>query len=220
MKTLYVLRHGQTQWNVEGRMQGRLDSPLTDEGRDQVQRHGQFLGGQPVSRVILSPLGRAIESANLLNSHLQVPMQQDDRLAERDCGSWGGLLVADIEKHFPRAWQDRLSEPYLHRPPGGENHQDLLDRTSPLLESLFELAGEHVVLMSHAIVSRVVLMYFLGLLPEQAMAVRHPNEIFYRLTFSADSVTVDHIVDGEFVVPGLRRATPSAPSRAPTPGHA
>lgn len=204
MKTLYVVRHGETEWNVAGRMQGRLDSPLTERGRDQVQQHGRFLADAGITRMIVSPLGRALESAHLLNSYLQVPMEEDSRLAERDCGSWGGLLLSDIEKHFPRAWKDRLDDPYSHRPPGGENHEDVRARVQPLVDSLFAMAGEHVALVCHAIVSRALLTHLLALPPATAIRVKHPNELFYRLSFGAEAIEVQHVVGGETVKAGLR----------------
>ena len=87
IKVLYVIRHGQTEWNVAQRLQGRMDSPLTDAGREQASVHGAMLkslGG--VDYLWVSPSGRTRETANLINSHVHARIEFEDALMESDCG--------------------------------------------------------------------------------------------------------------------------------------
>ena len=96
-KELFVVRHGQTLWNIEGRMQGRLDSPLSEEGQRQAGRHAEVLhrlGG--VDHMLCSPSGRTRETASLLNAKLAVPIDYEEVLMERDCGDWSGLTIEEI----------------------------------------------------------------------------------------------------------------------------
>lgn len=91
---IYLLRHGQTEFNAERRIQGRCDSPLTALGRAQARGFGELLADQlgPDNHIpiISSPLGRAVETAGIVREHsgLQSPLQTDARLQEIGCGSW------------------------------------------------------------------------------------------------------------------------------------
>jgi probable phosphoglycerate mutase len=185
-KTVYVVRHGQTEWNVARRMQGRLDSALTDVGRIQADLHGRTLarlGG--VETLIASPLGRTRESAELVNAHLAVPLSHEPALMERDCGAWSGLTLTQIEVAYPDEWQARHDDPYHHRPPEGENLVDMEARVGGFLDAVLAGAERTVALMTHGVMSRVILKRLLALSPVLAVTVRHPNELFYRLEVAA-----------------------------------
>ena len=94
LQVLYVLRHGQTEWNAQRRMQGRLNSPLTDQGKVQADAHGAVLkqlGG--VDRLWVSSAGRAQQTAELVNVHLRAPMELCDDLVERACGACSSVRL-------------------------------------------------------------------------------------------------------------------------------
>ena len=204
MRDLYVVRHGQTVWNGEQRLQGRLDSALTETGQEQATINGKCLrelGG--VDRMFVSPLGRTRETAYLMNSHLRVAIDFEDALMERDCGDWTGLSLDELEARFPSGWAEREKDPYHHRPPGGENLPDMLDRARPFLDTLFEVPHERVALVTHGIMSRVILTYFLGLSPIETGRLRHPNELVYRLTFGSTEIVADHFLAGVGPTSGL-----------------
>ncbi|MFU8815733.1 MAG: histidine phosphatase family protein [Pseudomonadales bacterium] len=182
IETLFVIRHGQTQWNVASRMQGRLDSALTEEGRRQAAVHGRTLaklGG--VDALIASPLGRTRVTADLLRAHLDVAARYEPALMERDCGAWSGLTLARIEAEYPEEWRARTLDPYHHRPPQGESLVDMEARVEGLLAALLSGAERRLALVTHGVMSRVILKLLLGLEPAAAVQVRHPNEVLYRL---------------------------------------
>lgn len=209
MKTLYLIRHGQTEWNRERRMQGRLDSPLTAAGRGQADVHARCIkAAGPVDLLLVSPSGRTRETAYILNSHLGAALEYDELLMERDCGHWSGMTLEEIEASFPEDWQQRQQDPYYHRPPAGENHQDAQDRVRELLESLYELDLDTIGLVTHGIMSRVILAHFLQLSPVEASRVRHPNELLYRLDFRATRIDVSHYLSGEGPHAGLLHHQP------------
>jgi probable phosphoglycerate mutase len=205
-KTLFLIRHGQTEWNASGRMQGRLDSPLTVTGRAQANAHGaavQALGG--VEAVIVSPLGRTRETAAIVNAHLQAPVEFEPALMERDCGLWSGLIAEEIEAAYPDSWRARSEDPYFHRPPGGENHADMRERVSGFLTALVRRPEARLALVTHGIMSRVILGHFLALPPDETARVRHPNELFYRIDLLAGDVRSVYFVAGEGPFAGLLR---------------
>ena len=211
MNTLYIVRHGQTEWNVQSRMQGRLDSALTETGRQQASAHGAAiaaLGG--VDLLYVSPLGRTRETADILNSHLKAEMRFEDALMERDCGIWSGHTVDEVAELWPEAWKARNEDPFHHRPPEGENLVDMLARSEAFLDSLAAHEGQTIGLVTHGVMSRCVLTRYLDLAPARAPQVKHPNGIFYRLQFESGEVTPSHFFaeasqqsDGPHAVAGL-----------------
>lgn len=205
-KTLYLIRHGQTQWNVQRRMQGRLDSALTKSGIEQAHLHGKLLKSQvKVERPWVSPAGRTRATADIINSYVRAPIDFEDSLLERDVGDWSGLTIDDIEADYPQAWHSRLVDPYHFRPPGGENINDMLERSSGFVRAVF--TGEHieVALVTHQVMSRVIITHLLQLEPEETLQVVHPNELMYRFEFGSAGVEVTHFVNGQGPRGGLRR---------------
>ncbi len=129
---LYLMRHGQTVWNAEGRLQGRADSPLTPLGRQQAQRQAELVRGIRAQR-ISSSSGRAIETARIVFDGQD--FQLDDRLQEIDIGDFTGLLWPEICARSPEA---RLGGPldWYDLAPGGEHMDGLETRVRAFLTQL------------------------------------------------------------------------------------
>ncbi len=205
MKQIYVIRHGQTEWNLARRMQGRLDSPLTQEGMEQAHDHGALLKTMDaVETMYVSPSGRTRETAYIINSYVRARVEYVDALLERDVGLWSGLTVDELEEAFPQAWRDRLEDPYNHRPPEGENLADMEARVADFVDDVLKGPEQNVALVTHQVMSRVVLGRLLGLLPEEVVRVMHPNDALYRV--SIDEVAdVSHYLSGQGPFEGLLR---------------
>lgn len=129
---LYLIRHGQTAWNVEGRLQGRLDSPLTDLGRAQAAALRPLVENLAVRR-LCSPLGRAVQTAGILFGDR--PVTLDDRLAEIDVGDFSGHLVSELRARTPQAFRG-LPHEWYDRTPNGERLAGLSARLAALLAGL------------------------------------------------------------------------------------
>ncbi len=203
-RELFIFRHGETEWNVEHRMQGRMDSALTERGRSQANSHGALvksLGG--LERLWVSPSGRTTETAYIINSYVQAELNFAEALMERDCGAWGGLTVDEIQQKFPGEWSARDDDPYNHRPPGGENLQDMLLRVHEFLDDLFAFDWYRVGVVTHGVMSKVILKFFLGLNEVETARIRHPNELAYRLIFNPDKIDTHYFTAGGEVKPGL-----------------
>ena len=202
MKELFIVRHGETEWNIERRMQGSLDSPLSVNGIGHAAKNGETLaqlGG--VDLIWSSTLDRTRETARIANTHLNAPIEYTDALKERDCGEWGGLTIYQIEEAYPEAWREKNTNPYWHRPPSGENFADMRARVKAFLANLQspENEFEKIALITHGVMSKVILKYFLPLSEAQCCAISHPNNVFYHLIFSelAAIPKVQHFKDGE-----------------------
>ena len=203
MKLLYVVRHGQTEWNLEGRLQGRLNSDLTATGRAHADANGQLLSDFGVDKLLASPLGRTRATAHIINGYLDLPLDLDERLVERDCGDWSGLTLEQARERNPRIWDSRDEDPFHYRPPGGENLVDMLSRVAPLLNELSQSQHERVVLISHGVMARAILTHFFDLPPAQANAVKQPNNLMYRVSFDAGAPQSGYYRGGPDLFPGF-----------------
>jgi probable phosphoglycerate mutase len=147
---LYILRHGQTEWNVEGRMQGALNSALTDLGRAQAARQGEILQSLDLANfdILTSPQGRARETASIALAPQVSLVKTDPRLREIGVGEWAGKLRARLGT-YDGPYGD-LSH-YDHAP-GGEGFEALEARCRGFLESLSRPA----VLVTHGMTSRMI----------------------------------------------------------------
>jgi len=173
-------------------------------GRAQVDAHGKALKANGrIGQLIVSPSGRTRETVYILNSYVRAPLRFDDSLLERDCGDWTGRTLTEIETDYPQAWKARTEDGYHHRPPGGENHEDMLQRVKVLLDTLPDSEVEEIGLVTHGVMSRVIISHFLGLAPNECTCVRHPNDLFYRLQFSSGEIQTSHFIGGNGPISGL-----------------
>ena len=101
MTTLLLARHGETDWNRDGRFQGHADPPLNEHGRRQARALAELLASQPIEAIYSSDLLRAQETAQIVAMRLGLDVVIDPQLRERDVGKWSGLTRAEIEERFP-----------------------------------------------------------------------------------------------------------------------
>lgn len=159
---LYILRHGETEWNAEGRMQGALNSPLTAKGKAQAQQQHSILSGLDLDgfTFLSSPQGRAHQTAGIALAGIADFIRTDDRLREIGVGDWAGRSRADL-------WGDQPAQPegpdgslnLYERAPNGEGFTRLRERCEGFLADLKTPS----VLVTHGITSRMLRSVILGL---------------------------------------------------------
>ena len=135
LRRVTLLRHGQTEYNAGGRMQGHLDTMLTDEGRAQAGAAAPLLAGIRFDRIVSSDLSRALDTATVVAEATGLPLSVDKRLRETNLGMWQGRTVAEIEIDDPGAITAWRSDPRW-TPPGGESRVDVVNRSLPVVEEL------------------------------------------------------------------------------------
>ncbi len=157
---LYVIRHGQTEWNVAGRYQGQQDSPLTAIGRAQAQAVAGLVPTTGV-QAFTSPLGRAKATAALVFQGTKRTAQEDTRLREVAFGDWEGLSWDDVAARWPDRAALAEQEPFLwhFQAPGGETLADVSARMQAFLD---DLTGPAVVI-THGVSGKVLRGLWLGL---------------------------------------------------------
>ena len=155
---LYVIRHGQTVWNAEGRHQGQLDSPLTDLGLAQARDLGALLKAERSDwsgvAAYASPTGRAARTAQIALDQIGLTATHDDRLKEVAFGRWEGRTLEEIEADTPGCRAAFEADPlgFHFESPGGETLAQLMARCSSFLS---DLSGPSI-LVCHGITSRVL----------------------------------------------------------------
>ena len=166
---LYIARHGETQWNVDNRISGRTDIPLTERGMEQAKLLAQSAVGKGIEVILCSPLLRARQTAQAVCDALELPMSIDDRLVELNFGIFEGL-----DRSHPDFQRYRGQLPL--RFPGGESAFDLAHRVYSLLEDVKRnYAGKTVLLVCHGGVCRMVRSYFEELQNEEYCHYYAPN---------------------------------------------
>jgi len=161
---VFVLRHGQTEWNLAGRHQGRMNSDLTDLGREQARRQGEILQAVVKGRddlvAMSSPQGRAFDTAALALAPVGLTPIVDDRLCEISFGEWEGLTFDDIATKWPERTMNADKDVFSwhFQAPGGENFDAVRARANAVLESLTRPA----IIVTHGITSRVLRGVWLG----------------------------------------------------------
>jgi 2,3-bisphosphoglycerate-dependent phosphoglycerate mutase len=96
--TLLLVRHGETDWNADGRLQGHTDRPLSDHGRRQARKLAEELSGEEIEAVYSSDLARARETAEIVGDRLGLPVELDPELREKDWGNWEGLTAVERDR--------------------------------------------------------------------------------------------------------------------------
>ncbi|SDN97671.1 histidine phosphatase family protein [Ensifer sp. YR511] len=184
---LYVVRHGQTEFNAAGRWQGQCDSPLTDIGRAQASQVAGILHRQGVNEsagIVSSPLGRATQTAQVIAENLGLvhPVILDDRLKEVGMGSWDGLTNAEIEAKWPNARDGLGSNEWFFHSSDGESYDEMLARVREALgELILDLTVPKIV-VCHGVTSRLLRGLHCGLGKREMLDLEVPQTAAFRLS--------------------------------------
>jgi broad specificity phosphatase PhoE len=174
---IILARHGQTHFNRDRFIMGRMDSPLTEEGVLTARQVGLVVQRQQPDRVYSSPLGRARESAGIYADGTTASIIIRDQMAELACGVWEGRAAAEVKPTGRRlrvTWDDK--------PPEGESYRDAEVRVSSFIQELREHRDSATILVvGHAGVNRVFLKLWLGLEPESAVKLHLPHDTLFIL---------------------------------------
>ncbi|WP_187968074.1 histidine phosphatase family protein [Aquibium microcysteis] len=187
--TFFIVRHGRTAWNEEGRFQGRTDIPLSAAGMADAAANGRRLADHLADvarpdlplRVVSSPLTRCLETARILARQLALPetsIESDDRLAEAGFGRWEGLTTHEVKARFPQERRARKADRWNFAPEGGGSYADLHARMKFFTHSLVTDALPIVV--THSGNLRVMIGVLEGLGRDETMRRAIPHDRVFR----------------------------------------
>jgi probable phosphoglycerate mutase len=154
---IYITRHGETEWNKEGRMQGWENSKLTQKGIDNARKLGKNLKNIDFSCIYCSPLGRTVETAEQIRGSRDIDIICDDSLKEINFGIWGGMMHSEIAEIFPEQHENFWHKPHLYEPIQGEGFPEFIDRVkSGFLNIIANASGENILIVTHAGVKKAI----------------------------------------------------------------
>jgi 2,3-bisphosphoglycerate-dependent phosphoglycerate mutase len=189
---IIAVRHGETTWNLDARIQGQTDIDLNDTGRWQARRVGQALAQEPISAVYSSDLMRAHETARSIGEAVRIAVIPHRGLRERCFGSFEGKTFDEIHRQWPEQaqnWRKRLPE--WQPPNGGESLLQLRERVVRTVEALAARhAGEQIVVVAHGGVLDALYRIATGQAVNSPRTWELPNGAINRLLWSPEGFTL------------------------------
>ena len=162
MKTIIMVRHGQSESNVKKTFTGQLDAPLTEAGREQARRMARYLDKYKVDKVYASSLERAVETAQAIADRQNCPMETCDELMEINSGLWQGLTFTEIAEKYPQTYKVWRTGIGKAAPEGGETCKQLYDRVTAFFKKVLEESEETICLVCHATPIRMMESFILA----------------------------------------------------------
>ncbi|SDB28346.1 histidine phosphatase family protein [Bauldia litoralis] len=179
LPTIVFLRHGETNWNVEGRLQGQRDISLNDNGRAQAKRNGEAIRAAVADIAdfdfVASPLERSRETMEIARLAMGLDpsaFHLDDRLREITFGDWEGFTLAELRATHPDLVAAREQDKWSFLPPGGESYEQLSERVQGWLATI----SRPTMAVSHGGVGRVLRRYLHDLDPQAAVTMSFPQD--------------------------------------------
>lgn len=194
---IYIVRHGQTMWNLQGKKQGWKDSPLTHKGIQQGFDISNLLkntveGNLQDYKVVVSPLWRCQQFSSIICESLGLEYKDciiEQDLKEHGFGEWEGKTEKQIDEQYPGAWQERLNNRWHYVAPGGESYDILFNRVKGVYE---RYENQKVIFICHEMVSKVLRGVMQDLSHEEIPLQKHRQNKIY--IFDGDKVsTVEHV---------------------------
>jgi len=206
---LLLIRHGQSTWNSEHRIQGQLDPPLSDEGRRQAERVGQRIAGRHFAGFYSSDLKRAFETAQAIEAATGLQAEPMAGLREIFLGEWEGLRTDDLAQRFPEAWASWTDEPDWDLVPGGEGAALFETRVAAALDEILSRHAQgDVVVVTHGGVIQIALHRVIG----------RPSRGLFPFKIQNASISVIERRDGRMVIGGVNDTSHLDPALVAEPG--
>jgi broad specificity phosphatase PhoE len=199
MTHLILVRHGETIWNAEHRLQGQTDIPLNDAGRRQAHQLAARLAEETIDAVISSDLQRAMETALIVAGPHQLTVQSDPRLRQSHRGKWEGLTYAEIARLYPDSAHNST-------PPDGEPAESVYARVRSWLDAARrDHAGQTVLAVSHGQILRILIALALEIDPAQAWRFETGNAALTEIHFGDAGAVLYRLNDGCHLDRTIRR---------------
>jgi len=189
-----LIRHAQTVWNQEKKIQGHSDSPLTADGERQASSWGKILEQFAFNRLLTSDTGRALETAKKINAVLKIQLITDPRLREQDWGHWVGKTTSQIQTEAPLALDGQINAGWGFCPPGGEDRRKVSARSQEALqEAAGKWPGDHFLVVTHEGVIKSIVYYLCGrkFLPSEPRLLKSYR--LHWLVFDRDGLQIEKV---------------------------
>ncbi len=177
---IYVVRHGETLWNKEEVFRGRKDIPLNETGKIQAEKAGAYFAGISLSRIVSSPLRRAVETAEAIGGTIGVPVETMEEFTDINFGTWEGLSLREVEERYPVDFRLWRTSPQRLQVGGGETLAIVRGRVSGGLAKLTAAEEGAVAVVTHRVICKMIVLSCLNI----------GDEHFWDLKYDPASVTL------------------------------
>lgn len=161
MVKLYLTRHGQTEWNLQARMQGHLDSPLTELGIQQAKQLRKALAETHIDKAYSSDKPRALNTAEIVLADRDISVKTSKGLREISLGDWDGMTRQQIQRQFPEHFHAFWKEPHLYEPITGESAHCMQKRVVKAVEKIVaENENKNILIVTHAGALKALMLHF------------------------------------------------------------
>ena len=193
MAKLYLIRHGETDYNNALRFQGQTDIPLNQKGIEQAEKAADFFRDIPLQAIYTSTLIRAKTTAEIIAGVKGMEVQETDALREMSFGIWENMNTKDIQKKYAKEWKDFFSSPARITIPQGENMLDVQKRAYPTVQEILDRYPEgDVAFVAHGGIIRVLMCTMLGLDLNRAWHLHVGNASITCFYYWGRSYTLDY----------------------------
>ena len=197
MINIYIARHGETTWNVEGRIQGRSDPGLSSKGVDQSLALLEQLKDRSISAIYTSTLQRSILTAQPIARYLNLPFQRHMELDEIAFGILEGKQFLNFDEESRSEWERFKKDRFTYHIPEAENYADVTHRISPFAEKILQNhKGQEILVVAHRVVNQMLIGILLELPPEKTLKIQQSNDCLYLIQKNRDT-KVFHYINGE-----------------------
>ena len=193
MAKLYLIRHGETDYNNALRFQGQTDIPLNQKGIEQAEKAADFFRDIPLQAIYTSTLIRAKTTAEIIAGVKGMEVQETDALREMSFGIWENMNSKDIQKKYAKEWKDFFASPARTTIPQGESMSDVQKRAYPTVQEILDRYPEgDVAFVAHGGIIRVLMCTMLGLDLNRAWHLHVGNASITCFYYWGRSYTLDY----------------------------
>jgi broad specificity phosphatase PhoE len=189
MTAIILIRHGETDWNIEGRYQGQADPPLNSRGILQAQQLAEEVKNSAIEILYTSPLRRAKQTAQILSEALGIPEINEPRLMEIHQGDWQTRLRSEIESLYPEVFKNWETNPWQTTPPGGENLSEVQTRVSAAINDIILKHNQQKIgLVTHRIPIALIKVQYQAMDPDLVRSIHLPNTYWEEIIIPSPAV--------------------------------
>jgi len=174
---LFLIRHGQTDWNLKGKIQGSCDIELNNTGIKQAKELSNKILEEPykLSKIYSSPQRRAVKTAEILSHATNLDYIPIEGLEEMNLGEWEGLSWGEVKEKYPTEYEQWYINRRYTKPPKGESYQDMLERVLPAIHKIIKANCEDVVVVTHSAVIMSIQCYITNTSFDEMMKFKTDN---------------------------------------------
>ena len=192
MTEIILVRHGETEWNVQQVFRGRIDIELNETGLRQAELLAEYLSGVMIDAVYSSPLRRALKTAEAIASPHKLEVKIAPGLIDFDFGKWHGLPQQEVKRRYRELYAEWVKNPHLIRMPEGESLSDVRERALTVVDEVVAKYEGTVALVSHRVVNKVLICALLGL----------DNSHFWNIKQDTGAITIFAYENNRFILLG------------------